>query len=287
MLRTSVLGLLLLLLAGAPAGIDAQTTQCDTCVPKALRLVGTPNWLAGSVRDTRCLVKETTTMRKEATTRATDAMKAVSAEGLDFMGRAWDLRTWTRASDGAVFYPYVFSKTLAHDAATGLPLARDVKAMLDAVQCPSAESIAQIPLHPLSARKLEGINNCQVTTLMGGEQLSFKMPDHYIHAVDSLEHAFEMAELYAMALLRDLPFVEFETSDKVRAVVAELNKFPFKTTAPTVGGLITPKTLLRGGQPGVTVGPCISQFFFNTFCARPRDARTAARESGCSSVCWF
>lgn len=278
MIRTaSVRGFLLLLLAGAPAGLNAQTTQCETCTPKALRLLGTPNWLAGSVRDMRCLAKETTTTRREATASATDAMKAVSADGLDFMGRAWDLRTWTRASDGAVFYPYAFSKTLAHDSATGLPLARDVKAILDAVQCPNADSIASIPLHPESKRMLEGINNCQTNSLMGGEQLSFKFPYHYVHGVDSLEHAFEMAEIYAMAVLRDVPFVEFESSDKVRDVLAELNKFPLKTTAPMVGGKITAKTLGRGGQPGETVGPYISQFFYNTFCARPCATRAAAR----------
>jgi hypothetical protein len=195
-------------------------------------------------------------------------MKRVDAGGLDWMGRSWDLRTWTRASDGAVFYPYVFSKTLPHDNATGLPLARDVDALLDAVQCPSAASIGSVALDARSARMLEGLTNCHVHSLMGGEQSSLAMPSHYIHAVDSAEQAFEMAEVYAMATLRDVPFVDYVTDEKVRDVLAELNKFARKTTAPTVGGRLTPRTLLRGGQPGTTVGPYVSQFFFNRFCAR-------------------
>lgn len=104
---------------------------------------------------------------------------------------------------------------------------------------------------------------------MGGEQNSFEMPHHYINSVDSLEHAFEMAEVYAMAVLRDVPFVDYETDEKVRDVIAELNKFALKSTAPTIGGQITAKSLLRGNQPGSTVGPHISQLFLNSFCARP------------------
>jgi hypothetical protein len=116
----------------------------------------------------RCLAKETAAFRRAAAELATDAMKEVDAGGLDWMGRAWDLRTWTRASDGAVFYPYVFSKTLNHDNATGLPLVADVQTILDAVQCPSAASIGNIALSERSARKLEGINNCQVRSRLGG-----------------------------------------------------------------------------------------------------------------------
>jgi hypothetical protein len=80
-----------------------------------------------------------------------------------------------------------------------------------------------------------------------------------------------------MALLRDVPFVDYETDEKVRDVIAELNKFPSKTSAPTIGGRITAKSLLRGGQPGSTVGPYVSQFFLSSFCARRGPAADRAR----------
>jgi hypothetical protein len=163
--------------------VDAQTTQCDTCTPRSLRLLGTPNWLAGSTRDMRCLAKETAAVRKAAAALATDSMKETDAEGLDWMGRAWDLRTWTRASDGAVFYPYVFSKTLNHDPTTGMPLVADIKTVIDAVQCPSAASIGNIALSERSVRKLEGINNCQVRSRLGGVWRLARPPYHEVRRV--------------------------------------------------------------------------------------------------------
>lgn len=163
------------LLLSAPH-FDAQTTRCDTCTPKPLRLLGTPNWLAASTRDMRCLGKETAAFRKAAAARSTDAMKKINAGGLDWLGRSWDLRTWTRDSDGAVFYPYMFSKALNHDNATGLPLVSDVKTVLDAIQCPSAASIGNITISELSKRMLEGINNCQVRSHLGAARRSALVP---------------------------------------------------------------------------------------------------------------
>jgi hypothetical protein len=188
------------------------------------------------------------------------------------------VRTWTRASDGAVFYPYVFSKTLPHDNATGLARASEVATLLDAVQCPSRPSIEAIAQSAASVRKLEGINGGDLFLSMGGEQLSHRMPYHYFHLIDSLEHAFEMAEVYAMQLLRDVPFADYEHDPTVARVIAELNKFPFTTTAPTIDGRITTKTLLRGGALGTTFGPHVSQLLFHPFCARARSPR--ARRAG-------
>ena len=64
---------------------------------------------------------------------------------------------------------------------------------------------------------------------------------------ESAELAHEMVELYAMALLRDVPFSEFGTSP----LVAELNL--------SLGRV---DLLFRGTTPGDLIGPYISQFLY-------------------------
>lgn len=82
-------------------------------------------------------------------------------------------------------------------------------------------------------------------------------------AYNSEEAAAEMAELYWMALLRDIPFAEFETNALVADAVTALKQFPlFKS--------ITRNDLFRaairnGDEPGfdgVSKGPMISQFLY-------------------------
>ncbi|KAJ1618448.1 phosphatidic acid phosphatase type 2/haloperoxidase [Pavlovales sp. CCMP2436] len=199
-------------------------------------------------------------MREESMEMMTESMDYTRAQ---YTGQHWDLRTWKQPSDNKLFYPWVFSKTLKHDAATGLPLVKDVTTLLAAVQCPSAASVAAIKLNPLSRRKLEGIVNSADYTMLGGDPRALHPP--IVWPIDSAERAFEMAEVYAMALLRDTNFIEWESSTKIATIVDFLNGFAAKTTAPIVDGRITPRTLLRGGVPGCTIGPYVSQFMLHDF----------------------
>lgn len=97
------------------------------------------------------------------------------------------------------------------------------------------------------------------------------------------EEAGEMVELYWQALLRDVPFTEFEdgtTNSLVLAAVDDLNRLS-SFRGPRTGGLVTPQTLFRGNvsytnyaadrsgrtgayftPPGVLTGPYISQFLW-------------------------
>jgi hypothetical protein len=98
--------------------------------------------------------------------------------------------------------------------------------------------------------------------------------------LDSAEQAADAVELYWQALLRDVPFTEFQnntSNPKVLAAVEDLNKLS-GYTGPKQNGQITPEILFRGtvtyvGQsndsyrsaqhfipPGVDIGPYISQF---------------------------
>ena len=76
--------------------------------------------------------------------------------------------------------------------------------------------------------------------------------------VDSVETAAEAVEVYWMALLRDVPFTQFNTDLTVATAAAELaglSEFTGK-----INNTVTPQTIFRGCESGNLVGPYISQF---------------------------
>ncbi|HEX9945420.1 MAG TPA: vanadium-dependent haloperoxidase [Thermoanaerobaculia bacterium] len=77
--------------------------------------------------------------------------------------------------------------------------------------------------------------------------------------LDSAEEAAEGVELYWMALLRDVPFIEFGTNPKVAQAAQEISGLK-DFTGPKIGGQVTPQTIFRGCSRGDTVGPFLSQF---------------------------
>lgn len=78
-------------------------------------------------------------------------------------------------------------------------------------------------------------------------------------AFASAEIAAEAAELYWMAMLRDVPFAEYSRSPLAAAACDDLSRFS-DFRAPREGGRITPATLFRGITPGDVAGPYLSQF---------------------------
>ena len=89
---------------------------------------------------------------------------------------------------------------------------------------------------------------------------------------NSAEFVAEVAEVYEMALLRDVPFTEFETNPDVAAAIERLNNLDwFQNTPLTDEPLsdeararrrqpLTTQTAFRGTAFGDTEGPYISQF---------------------------
>lgn len=95
--------------------------------------------------------------------------------------------------------------------------------------------------------------------------------------------AAEMVELYWMALLRDIPFADFDGHPDLAAALADVRTCYLKALASesgagavklgfdlprmprTEGGAldINPQTLFRSGLPGEECGPLVSQFFLN------------------------
>ena len=72
--------------------------------------------------------------------------------------------------------------------------------------------------------------------------------------------ATELVEHYWASLLRDVPYADFESSALVAQAAAELSAQPSYLGPRNSHGHVTPSLLFRGGFPGETVGPYISQF---------------------------
>jgi membrane-associated phospholipid phosphatase len=79
----------------------------------------------------------------------------------------------------------------------------------------------------------------------------------------SAEEAAEMAELYWMALARDVHFSDYETNQISSDAAVDLSTFS-DFLGPKVGGQVTTSTLFRADIPGVLIGPFLSQFLLKT-----------------------
>ncbi|MCK5189585.1 MAG: vanadium-dependent haloperoxidase, partial [Methylococcales bacterium] len=83
------------------------------------------------------------------------------------------------------------------------------------------------------------------------------------------ELAYEMAEVYELALLRDVSLSEFNNASgnaDITATIGRLNGIGYDITGndgrsrKNEGGDITAQTAFRGSSPGVELGPYLSQF---------------------------
>ncbi len=78
-------------------------------------------------------------------------------------------------------------------------------------------------------------------------------------ALASEQYATELVELYWASLLRDVAFTDYSTNAIASQAAAELSAMP-SYAGPRVGTAVTTDVLFRGGYPGETVGPYVSQF---------------------------
>jgi hypothetical protein len=85
----------------------------------------------------------------------------------------------------------------------------------------------------------------------------------------------ELIELYWASLLRDRAFTTYGTSSLAAQAAAELSAQPTYQGPRDSFGNVTPNLLFRGGFPGETKGPYISQFFIlpTFFGAQPLDQK--------------
>lgn len=161
-----------------------------------------------------------------------------------------------------------FTKTLPHDDNLASTTFGEVdtaayESLLDALDSSDDAVWEAVPLAPGATRKLANPRASKAYSLSGADSHSLFMPK--APAFNSAETAAEIGEVYLHALLRDIPFEEYEnpsdmnTADAVSFAVDELNKFS-NFTGPKDGGLVTPGTLFRGSFDGDLAGNYISQF---------------------------
>lgn len=122
----------------------------------------------------------------------------------------------------------------------------------------------QFPYIPISRRaQVRHLANPQGALLFHGygvdsHATTMKAP----HQFRSTEVAAEMAELYWLSLLRDVPFTQYEYNPTIEKALEDLNTFS-NPPGQTVNGRLTVDTIFRGETPGDLIGPYISQFLIS------------------------
>ncbi|MGF1553534.1 MAG: hypothetical protein ACFBWO_13710 [Paracoccaceae bacterium] len=177
-------------------------------------------------------------------------------------------------------YAMSFTKGLPHDSQTGLVFdRRDFEAFRKAIDEGYIDAFSMsVPVATfctgLDRRRWEAPTAGLVFELEGPDPQAVTMPP--APALGSAELAYEMAEDYELALLRDVPFSAFRAGGgnaDLASAVGDLNGLPYDPAAPglphadgshrprkTEGGALTEQTAFRGSSPGVEVGPYLSQF---------------------------
>jgi hypothetical protein len=159
-------------------------------------------------------------------------------------------------------YPYLasYSKGLPHNEMGEVDKSA-YRAMLHALRTGRPRDFERIPLGMQGARKLLGPQGGLALDLMGPDSHALVVPP--APRTDGARTAAEMAELYWMALLRDVDFSRFEDSPLAVAAAADLSTYA-GYRGPKENGEVTPRTLFRGDTAGDRVGPFVSQFLLQT-----------------------
>lgn len=107
---------------------------------------------------------------------------------------------------------------------------------------------------------------------LGGLAFNLEGPDSAAVGVNpppplaSAQLAAEAAEAYWMALLRDVPFADWNTHPLVQDACDSLNQYPgYSGPKDPSTGTVTPQVLFRADYPGVLDGPMVSQFLLRSF----------------------
>jgi membrane-associated phospholipid phosphatase len=153
-----------------------------------------------------------------------------------------------------------FSKVLPHHTAG--PEIGEVKPyayrrLLAAVDTGNPDDFDNIPrvVNDACARKFVNPQSGLAFDLEGPDSHSLIIPP--APRIDGSEAASEMAELYWMALCRDINFNDFNGTPIIASAAADLDSNYNRYTGPRP---VTPSNVFRGNLNGDLVGPYVSQF---------------------------
>ncbi|PTL85103.1 phosphoesterase [Vitiosangium sp. GDMCC 1.1324] len=185
-----------------------------------------------------------------------------------------------------------YTKGLPHDD-KGEVKRSDYEKLRDALRKGGEDDFADIPLDPKAGRKYTAPQTGLAFDLEGPDAWARTIPPAPL--VDSLKNDTEMVELYWMALVRDVPFIEYGSNPDVAATAAELDKLR-KQGLPKEDVLdmplaknITPGTVFRGLTEGDLRGPYVSQFLLHdlSFGALTINAQQRAAKPGVDYMTTF
>lgn len=171
-----------------------------------------------------------------------------------------------------------FHKTLPHNS-LGEVDPSAYQAFLAALSAGSFQDLEAVPAGVPGAILLNPLGGLAFT-LEGADSpaIGVQAPP----SVASPELAAQAAEVYWMALVRDVPFTEFDSDPVVAAAAQDLSGMSGYTGPRDASGQVTPQTLFRLDYPGALVGPMVSQFLLREFAydGIPIDPRTRTAEPG-------
>lgn len=165
-------------------------------------------------------------------------------------------------------YAMSFTKGLEHAPLTGLiENADDFRAFRYAIDNGYVDDFTtSVPSAQDKERKWEAPTAGLVYDLQGPDAQAVTMAP--APALGSKELSYEMAEVYELALLRDVPLRDFDdavANADIASSIARLNAIAYDITGEdgrarkNVGGNITPQMAFRGSSPKVEEGPYLSQ----------------------------
>jgi hypothetical protein len=165
---------------------------------------------------------------------------------------------------GGLSYIANYSKGLPHNV-FGEVDSNAYRALLRGLDSADVDLLERIPKGLASGRNLVNPQAGFAFDLEGVDAQALTIPP--APRIDGPENSGEMAELYWMALLRDVSFIEYGTGAGTDAgpnnTAAAANSLSTEFTVfngPRVGGNVTPSTLFRGETAEDVIGPYISQF---------------------------
>jgi len=148
-----------------------------------------------------------------------------------------------------------FSKTLPHNQ-YGEVNPNAFRRMARALRTGREYDFNRIPLASNAVARLANPQGAFRVALAGADSHATRIKA--APSFRSAESASEMGEVYWLAITRDVPFKDYQSSSLISEAVSDLNGFS-KIIGPTVSGQITANSVFRGETPGDLAGPYISQ----------------------------
>ena len=243
--------------------------------------LGLTNLMAGEKAPSAVAVKRLQNSNSDAVARRNEAYQIRIGAAQE--EKALDLPAHPDNGDEALYPNRIgsYSKGLPHNDLGEVDQAA-YNTFLAALASGVPSDFEKIPLgcaDPSMQRRLVNPQAAYSYLLEGCDTHAITMPP--APAFASAQTAAEAAELYWMALCRDVPFDQYGSNALTIAAAQDLSNFS-DFRGPKEGGMVTANTLFRGDLPGSGVGPYISQFMLMMvpYGAQPFDQLIRAHLAG-------